>query len=133
MKKYYLFIILLIFTVLSIHQVYAETPGHNSELDNQCSEGFQWSVMTVACEQANCPPGSRRTYTLECSCGEVWNEPYKTCYNELGLASYCISSNQKCEDISGGFDPLSGECKFMEGFEWNDNKTDCIRRLPEKM
>jgi hypothetical protein len=111
----------------------AEVPGHNPDLDNKCSEGFQWSRLTVACEQANCPPGARRNYTLECSCGEVWGEPYKTCMSEVGLAAYCIGADKQCENVKGGFDPLTGECKFMEGYEWNADRTKCERLFPEKM
>ncbi len=130
MKKIFLFYGIFLFL---IQAAFAEVPGHNPDLDSKCGEGFQWSTLTVACEQTNCPPGAGRTYTLECNCGEAWNKPFRTCYSAIGLASHCISSDQNCDDVRGGFDPLTGECKFMEGFEWNADKTDCVRLYPENM
>jgi len=38
-----------------------------------CIEGFYCSTETIACEQEECPPGSGRTYTLECCCN-CWGD-----------------------------------------------------------
>ncbi len=38
-----------------------------------CSEGYYCSRETIACEQEICPPGSGRTYTLECCCS-CWGD-----------------------------------------------------------
>ena len=38
-----------------------------------CIEGFYCSTETIACEQESCPPGSGRTYTLECCCN-CWDD-----------------------------------------------------------
>jgi hypothetical protein len=122
----------IIFFAIGVNFASAEVPGHNPELDEKCPEGFEWSTKTVACEQANCPPGARRTYTLECSCGEAWDEENKTCM-EGGLAAYCIGPDQDCNSTPGGFDPLSGECKYLEGYVWNDDKTACMKEFPDEI
>lgn len=88
----------------------ADVPGHNPDLDSKCKPGFQWSRGTVGCEQAHCPPGARRTYTLDCSCGEAWGEPFRTCMED-GLATHCIARGEQCDAVRGGFDPITGGCK----------------------
>lgn len=46
--------------------------GCGASLDG-CIEGFYCSLETIACEQEVCPPGSGRTYTLECCCN-CWDD-----------------------------------------------------------
>jgi hypothetical protein len=105
MGVFTLFIFLLILTNLSI--IGAEVPGHNPDLDYKCGEGSQWSRSTVGCEQAVCPEGAGRTYGLDCNCGEAWGRPFRTCYDENGLAAYCISNDQECEKPP----PTEEECQ----------------------
>ncbi|MBI4399426.1 hypothetical protein HY570_01630 [Candidatus Micrarchaeota archaeon] len=104
---------------------YAEVPLHNPDLDYKCGPGSQWSRDTAACEQANCPFGAGRTYTLECNCGEAWdsNSSLITC-SKNGLAIKCIPKGQKCEDYPDSFDVISGDC--ASGFEFDQENRQCI-------
>lgn len=75
--------------------VRAEVPDHNPSLDHQCPKGFQYSRGPAACKQADCPPGAGRTYTYDCSCGEAWDKPFRTCYKDQ-LATHCVAAGESC-------------------------------------
>jgi hypothetical protein len=82
--------------------VAAQVPGHNPELDDQCEPGFQWSRLTVACEQAECPASAAgRTYTLECKCADddvpIWKD---------GLLLDCVSEGTPMLQASGNLDTI---------------------------
>ena len=119
-------------TFLFISFLFALVPEHNPDLDYKCTIGFGWSRGTVACEQVNCPPGSGRTYTYECNCGEAWNQPFTTCYDPdgTGLATHCIPRGQSCKDAVVGYDVITGGCK--SGFE-QTNEGNCEPRFPDKI
>jgi hypothetical protein len=106
----------------------AEVPNHNPDLDHRCKPGFQWSRGTVACEQANCPSGARRTDTLGCSCGEAWGKPFRTCRKDR-LATHCVAKGQDCDERANGFDPITGGCK--DGFEAEGDGT-CAQAFPAR-
>ncbi len=99
---------------LSASSVFAEVYGHNPDLDYLCEEGFQWSRDTVACEQADCPEGANRTYTLDCNCGEAWGRDFRTCYNDTGLAIACVGGDEACP----------GEEEDVEADEEDENACD---------
>ncbi|HTM22716.1 MAG TPA: hypothetical protein VL172_19470, partial [Kofleriaceae bacterium] len=118
------------FAVAAAATAHAEVPGHNPNLDSQCSPGYQWSRETVACEQTTCPPGAGRTYTLECNCGEAWGNPFVTCRDDkTGLATHCVPVPMKCDERKNGFDPITGACK--PGFV-DDGKGGCNATFPER-
>ncbi len=79
---------------------HGEVPEHQPSLDKDCPKGFQWSRGPVACKQADCPPGAGRTYTYECNCGEVWDKPFRTCYDpkQAGLVTHCVPKGEACVD-----------------------------------
>jgi hypothetical protein len=109
----------------------AEVPMHNPDLDVNCTPGYQWSRDTVACEQANCPAGAGRTYTLECNCGEAWGKPTVTCRDpKTGLATHCVTIPMRCDESKNGFDPITGACK--PGFVAEADGT-CKPTFPEKL
>ncbi len=112
--------------------VIAEVPGHNPDLDSQCSQGKQYSRGTADCKQANCPPGAGRTYTYDFSCwvSEWCVDPKVTCY-ENGLAVRCLPKGGDCNKAKSGFDPITGNCK--QGYDLNADKTDCVAKFPDKV
>lgn len=66
-----------------------------AQLDG-CIEGFYCSTETIACEQTTCPPGSGRTYTLECCCN-CWDDKsldnvYDPC--RAGFLLECVPAAQ---------------------------------------
>ncbi|MFH0884176.1 MAG: hypothetical protein V1861_00515 [Candidatus Micrarchaeota archaeon] len=89
---------------------FAEVPEHEPSLDGNCPAGFQWSRGTIACEQADCPEGSGRTYTYECNCGEAWDKPFRTCYDPArpGFAVACVAAGSPCP----GEKPPEPQCNF---------------------
>ncbi len=121
------FFVFLVFSFVFVFSslALAEVPEHNPSLDYQCGPGFQWSRGTVACEQANCPPGAGRTYTYECNCGEAWDDksPLVTCWED-GMVKKCISRGQKCEEMTELFDTLTGNC--VSGYKLSDDKKSCV-------
>ncbi len=90
--------------------VFAEVPEHNPDLDSNCPKGFQWSKGTISCKQADCPEGAGRTYTYDCSCGEAWDKPFRTCYdpNQPGYAITCVAAGAKCP----GEEAPTPQCNF---------------------
>ena len=126
--RFLVFVVILIISSLVI----AEVPEHNPDLDSTCSPGKQYSRGPATCKQANCPPGSGRTYTYDCSCwvSEWGGEPKVTCYED-GLAVRCLPKGGNCEQTKSGFDPITGSCK--QGYDLNADKTDCVAKFPDKM
>lgn len=118
MKKYlYIFVFLASFLFIA-DNARAEVPFHNKDLDYKCPKGFQWSRDTVGCEQADCPAGAGRTYGLDCSCGEAWDKPFRTCYdpNTPGLATSCVAKGAECP---GDKKDKSKECSlFKRAISW---------------
>ena len=122
---------MIIFSILLLSVVViAEVPEHNPSLDYKCSEGKQWSKGPITCKQTNCPPGSGRTYTYDCSCwvSEWGGEPKVTCY-ENGLAVKCLPKGGDCNAVKSGFDPVTGNCKT--GYTWNSDHTSCAATFPD--
>lgn len=103
-------------------------PLNSTKINNTCvcDSGYEWNYSQTACvKNIICPLNSTKTGN-NCVC----NEGYLMKNNK------CITFVEDCEERFGsnvyGLGDSNNSCYCESGYEWNESKTACIKKVESK-